>query len=35
MKFMCQLAAGITIGCLLGYKSIITLIENMKENNQQ
>lgn len=34
MKIIYQLAAGITIGCLLGYKSIIALIESIKENNE-
>lgn len=33
MKFLCQLAAGVAIGCLVGYKSLISIIENCKENN--
>lgn len=33
MKFIIQVVTGITIGCLLGYKSISTIIENIKEDN--
>ena len=35
MKLIIQVATGITLGCLLGYKSICSIIENIKEENNK